>query len=263
MLIQRDLLDRIVPVLDRREFISIVGPRQSGKTTFLSILKDHLHNTMGVREELIHFVTFEDRRLLFEFENDPVAFVRSFVPGSAEDRVYLFIDEFQYAVDGGQKLKLVYDTVPGIKAVITGSSSLDIKARVGKFVVGRILDFNLYPFNFGEFLRAQDQRLERRYQEKHSELNRYICHETTANVESGPDIMYEEMIQKYEAYTIWGGYPAVVLCQTENERRKLLADTYNNYILKDVKTLVELATERKLFLLSQHLAAQVGNVVSF
>ena len=38
------------------------------------------------------------------------------------------IDEFQYAEEGGQKLKLIYDTVKGLKIIITGSSSLNIKA---------------------------------------------------------------------------------------------------------------------------------------
>jgi predicted AAA+ superfamily ATPase len=37
MHIQRDLLQKIAPFLSRREYIAVVGPRQSGKTTFLEI----------------------------------------------------------------------------------------------------------------------------------------------------------------------------------------------------------------------------------
>ena len=92
------------------------------------------------------------------------------LPG-AREKFYLMIDEFQYAQEGGQKLKLIYDTLKGIKIIVTGSSSLDIKAKVGKFMVGRILNFYLYPFNFREYLKALDERLERIYSENNVKVS--------------------------------------------------------------------------------------------
>jgi predicted AAA+ superfamily ATPase len=156
MLIQREIMNKIKPFIRRKEFISITGPRQSGKTTLLEMLKRHLQEELNIQEGLIRVVTFEDRKLLMEFEADPISFIRSFIGQAKKEKFYLMIDEFQYAEDGGQKLKLIYDTVENIKIIITGSSSLDIKAKVGKFMVGRILNFSLYPFNFREYLRAQD-----------------------------------------------------------------------------------------------------------
>jgi hypothetical protein len=55
----------------------------------------------------------------------------------------------------------------------------------------------------------------------------------------------------------------VVLAGNNAIRSKLLSDTYNNYILKDIKTLLELATEKNLLLLSQYLATQTGNIVVY
>ena len=66
-----------------------------------------------------------------QFENEPVEFVQSYIPHKYKGTVYLMMDEFQYADNGGQKLKLVYDTVKQVKIIITGSSSLEIKADVG------------------------------------------------------------------------------------------------------------------------------------
>ena len=40
-------------------------------------------------------------------------------------------------------------------------------------------------------------------------------------------------------------------------------DVYDNYILKDIKTLLELATEKNLFTLSQYLATQIGTPVVY
>lgn len=263
MFIPRDLKEKIKPFLKRNEFISIIGPRQSGKTTFLEMLKDHLSGELKINEKLIQGITFEDRRLLMEFETDPVSFVKSFIPTPTSQKFYLLIDEFQYAEAGGQKLKLIHDTVKDLKIIITGSSSLDIKARIGKFMVGRMLNFFLYPFNFREYLRAHNERLEGIYSENNDKVISYLLKGKSFKIKNGQDLFYEEFIKRYEQFAVWGGYPAVVLAKTEVERRKLLSDIYNNYILKDIKTLLELATEKNLFLLSQYLAAQIGNIVVY
>lgn len=262
MIIQRDLIYRLKPFIKREEFISIIGPRQSGKTTFLKILQEHLFNELKVNKELVQTVTFEDRRLLMEFEANPVSFIRSFIPEKLNRKFYLMVDEFQYAQDGGQKLKLIYDTVKGIKIIITGSSSLEIKAKVGKFMVGRMLNFYLYPFNFKEYLRAHNKRLEKIYAENNTKVVDYL-EGKQLKIKRGQDLFYDEFIQEYERFSIWGGYPAVALATQQVERKKLLTDIYNNYILKDIKTLLELATEKNLFLLSQYLATQIGNIIRY
>ncbi|MBI2264911.1 MAG: ATP-binding protein [Armatimonadetes bacterium] len=259
----RDLLGSMESFLKRKEFIAVIGPRQSGKTTFLEILREHLRRKMKIPDEAICYVTFEDRRLLAQFEAEPVAFVRTFMPSGASRKLYLMIDEFQYAVEGGRKLKLIYDTMPDVKVIITGSSSLDIKAHVGKFMVGRTLSFHLYPFNFGEFLGARDKRAGRIYRGKSEQVIEWLKEGKDFKPDRGVDVFHEEMIRHYEEFCIWGGYPAIVLAEGSAVRKKLLADIYNNYIMKDIKTLLELATENNLYLLSQYLAAQVGNIAVY
>ena len=107
--IKRDLLEYIKPFLKRPEFISIIGPRQSGKTTFLGMLRNFLIENFKIAADLIEIVTFEDRRKLMQFEGDPIAFVESYITQkNGNKKFYLMIDEFQYAVEGGQKLKLIY-----------------------------------------------------------------------------------------------------------------------------------------------------------
>jgi len=262
MIVQRDLIKRIEPFIGRKEFISITGPRQSGKTTLLDMIAGYLEKDLKVDRKHIKKITFEDRRLLMEFERDPVGFVKSFRPAESKQRFYFMIDEFQYAENGGQRLKLVYDTLEKVKVIITGSSSLDIKAQTGKFMVGRMVNFTLYPFNFREYLDARKKRLENIYIGQNQIILGFIEGKRTA-VKDGKDLFYEEFIPEYEKYSIWGGYPAAVLASTETERRKLLADIYNGYVLKDIKMVLELTTERNLFLLSQYLAAQTGGIVVY
>jgi len=40
---------------------------------------------------------------------------------------------------------------------ITGSSAIDLTVKALKFLVGRIFVFNLYPFDFEEFLSSKGQ----------------------------------------------------------------------------------------------------------
>ncbi len=264
MIIERDLLNKIEPFLKRREYIAIIGPRQAGKTTLLGAIERCLVEQMKTPSEQVKTITFEDRILLAQFEADPVEFVLSYFPGQRDETNYLMIDEFQYADEGGQKLKLIYDTVPKFKIIITGSSSLEIKAQVGRYLVGRVLSFYLPPFNFGEFLLARDKRLHDVYRDKCRMIYQWLTQGgTLPDPESKEDLFSAELAKCYEDYAVWGGYPAVTLCDTNVERQKVLRDIYNNYMLKDIKGLLELATEKNLLLLTRFLATQTGNIVVY
>lgn len=261
MLIQRDIIGEIEPFLKRKEYIAVVGPRQCGKTTLFEIIKSYLIETRGVPSKDVQLMTFEDRRLLHQFEDDPVSFIESYRQEEGRT-LYLMLDEFQYTHDGGHKLKLVYDTVCDVKILVTGSSSLEIKAKVGSYMVGRMLTFNLYPFSFAECLRAENERYEHIYRRERTLLEGWLNGEKI-KIKSRVDVFHEDMTRLYERYCIWGGYPAVVLSRTEREKAKILGDAYNSYVLKDIKGLLELDTDRNLFLLSQHLAVQIGNIIVY
>ena len=230
MSIERDVVERVKLYLKRKEFIAITGPRQCGKTTLLEILKEYLLTAAKVQKENIHLVTFEDRRLLSQFEDDPVAFVQSFIGGENRKTKYLTIDEFQYAEEGGQKLKLIYDTVKNVKIIITGSSSLEIKAQVGKYMVGRILSFNLCPFNFHEYLRSKDSRLEQIYSAGAEITGKWLAGKKI-DVKNKEDSFSNELLRHYEQYCGWGGYPAGALAKNNEEKTKNLRELYNKYVL--------------------------------
>ena len=264
MIIQRDLIKQVKIFLDRKEYLAIVGPRQSGKTVFLELIKKYLIESKKIDSENIKQITFEDRILLNQFDEDPIAFIESYKKENSKKTFYLMIDEFQYSKGGGQKLKLIYDTVKNIKIIITGSSSLDIKAQVGKYMVGRILTFSLYPFNFNEFLIAKNERLSNIYQGKNRELSDWVFkNKQIKKFDNKKDIFANEFLKMFEYFCVYGGYPRAVLSKSEIEKKKVLNDIYNNYILKDIKGLLELATDKNLLNLSRFLSAQMGNILVY
>jgi predicted AAA+ superfamily ATPase len=130
-------------------------------------------------------------------------------------------------------------------------------------MVGRIFDFSLPPFNFHESLKAKNSRLEKLYQDNNTTLLDFIQNGKAPKNKDRVDPFNNEFIPLYEEHCVWGGYPAVVLAASNLERSKIISSIYDNYVLKDIKGLLKLATEKNLYLLSQYLATQIGNILVF
>ena len=143
MYIERILEEKIMRYLDKKEIIAIVGPRQCGKTTLME------HVFKKLREA--KFISFEDREILELFVKDEKAFAELYV----KNFNYLFIDEFQYAKEGGKKLKFIFDSYK-TKIIISGSSASELSIQSIKYLVGRIFVFNLHPLSFKEFLQPEN-----------------------------------------------------------------------------------------------------------
>ena len=247
MYIHRELEKEIAPFLKRREILAIVGPRQVGKTTLLQ----HLFSKLK-KNKKIEFLTFEKKGDLSLFEN-----IEDFKEYYKDYQV-LIIDEFQYAQNGGQKLKYLFDTTK-IKFIISGSSSLELTFETGKYLVGRIFNFSLYPFSFREFLSHKDKRL---FTLLESRFKNVLIEKLDNKRIFGKEI--NSRLEKYfEEYLVFGGYPAQVLARTQNEKIKILESILENYLLKDIKALLHLKTHRELLRVAEFLATQSTELLSY
>jgi len=248
MYIERQISAEIKPFLAKREAISIIGPRQAGKTTFIENLAKELEK----KGKKIKFITFEKRDDLNLFNNDIESFKKI-----AQQYDIVIIDEFQYSQEGGQKLKYLYDTTK-VKFIISGSSSLELTFQTGKYMVGRLHEFLLSPFSFREFLSVRDQEIGNILKKEISN-NPFDFKMTSA---FGREIN-NRLIKLFEEYIIYGGYPAVVLAEAAEERQKILEGIYNKYLLKDIKDLLRLATDQELEKLVKLLAGQIGSIIQY
>lgn len=247
--IQRQLEIQIKPFLKRKEVISIIGPRQAGKTTFIKHLADELEK----QGKKVKFITFEKREDLNIFQDDIEAFKILLAKFD-----YCLIDEFQYAKEGGQKLKYLYDTSK-TKFIISGSSSLDLTFQTGKYMVGRIFNFELLPFSFREFLSVKDKELREIINEKI-----LIKNFLSFKIKQGfGDAINNRINNLLEEYFIYGGYPAVILTKRDDEKIKILQSISENYLLKDIASLLKLATEDGILKLQKALSAQIGNLINY
>lgn len=249
MYIHRELEDRIEPFLKRKEAVAIVGPRQSGKTTFLKYLEAEFVKS----KKQVKFLTFERLADLNLFQENIDDFKDLY-----ENYDILIIDEFQYAKEGGQKLKYLYDTTK-TKFIISGSSSLELTFQTAKFMVGRLLKFSLAPFSFHEFINSHDKELYRLIKKRIPDIFSYRFKLAYA---FGKELNLR--IQKlFQEYVIYGGYPACVLAKRETEKQKILEGIFESYILKDIRSLLQLATEDELIRIVKILSTQIGNLIEY
>jgi len=231
--IERFLETRIQKYMKRKEVIAIVGPRQCGKTTLMKHVFGRLKNAK--------FITFEDRDILEDFNNDVKLFIEKHVKGTD----FLFIDEFQYAKEGGKQLKFIYDT-QDTKIMISGSSSIDLSVQGLKYLVGRIFILTLAPLSFEEFLKYKDPPT----------YGLFGSLRPSASA-------IKWMNRAYDEYVLYGGYPEVALAKNEKEKVEILKNIYNVYLLREIREILQIGDDSKLIKLIKALSLQMGSLISY
>jgi len=246
--IKRNLEEKIVKYLNRREVLAILGPRQAGKTTLLKRIQEKY-----LSDRKIKYLTFENRNDLKLFEESIEDF-----KNLISNYEVVIIDEFQYAKECGQKLKYLYDST-NVKFIISGSASLELKYKTGKYMVGRMIDFNLWQFSFREYLESQNQDLLEMLKEK-VDLKKFL--EFDIKKGFGEEIN-SRLTAELEKFVIYGGYPAVVMTNDYEIKQKVLENILDKFLLKDVKSLLNLVTDDELLKLAKFLAVQISNTINY
>lgn len=258
--LKRNLTKELIKWLDRKEIIAIKGPRQAGKTTLLRIINDYLMFERKVSANNIIYLTFEDRDILDAFSKDSKEYISGYLTKNLNNRVYFLIDEFQYLTDGGQKLKLLYDTYENVKFIISGSSSLEITEHTAKYLVGRVFSFYLYQFSFNEFLQIKPKNLQNIYEEASKKINDFL--EKGKSFSNKEDIFVKDFSRYFEDFVIFGGYPEVIKAKDVETRRMVIKNIYDTYITKDIVGLLRIKDLSGFRTVVSLLASQIGNLLN-
>lgn len=259
----RTLLKKLKKYQDRREILAIIGPRQSGKTVLLELFIQELLKN-GFPKNRIHSFTFEDPNVLIDFQNDPRSFVKHSIGSlTPQKKHYLFFDEFQYAKNGGKSLKLLFDTCANVKIFITGSSSLEIKNQTGKFLVGRIFYFQLFPLSFKEALQIKEPSVINYYQSFQKQLYDFLL--KGKNTATRPlSLTLQRNAQEYfKEFINYGGYPEVVKTSDKEIKLEILKNIYNTYIQKDIISLLKITDTETYYKILSCLSNQIGGLLNY
>lgn len=140
------------------------------------------------------------------------------------------IDEAQKIKNIGQGLKIIVDQIPSIKIIAIGSSSFELSGQIGEPLTGRKNTLTLFPI-------AQ--------MELKTMYNNF------------------DLKQRMEEFLIYGCYPEVITVQNSDERKKIITEISNSYLLKDILELDKIKNSKIILDLLRLLSFQVGNEVSF
>ena len=218
MIIERTVENLLLQKLQPGKVIVILGPRRVGKTFLINKV---VSQTPGKKifwngEDLsVHDLL--RRRSVQNYQN---------IIGDSE---IIFIDEAQKVPEIGYILKLIIDSFPNIKLVVTGSSAFDIKNTFGEPLTGRKRD--LFMFSLAE-----------------KELMKY------EKIEQRADNLKERLI--------YGSMPEIIYNNNKNEKQEYLKELMNSYLLKDILIYENIKNSAKIFDLLRLIAFQIGNEVS-
>ena len=148
----RKIQQKIQPWLEKPDTIIILGARQVGKTSLLTLLKDEMVKLWGDSKNILTF-NLEDSDHLTALNRNPKYFKEylTFFGANPQKDSVVMIDEIQYLDDPSHFLKYIADLEPSIKLIITGSASIQIK-KFKDGLTGRKKSFHLFPLDFKEFL---------------------------------------------------------------------------------------------------------------
>jgi predicted AAA+ superfamily ATPase len=196
----------------------IYGPRRVGKTT---LLQNYLKHT-PFKYKLDSGDNIRTQQIL---SSQDFSQILAYIEGYE----LLAIDEAQNIPNIGMGLKIIVDQVPGIRVVVTGSSSFELAGQVGEPLTGRKQTLSLYPMAQSELL-SVDNRFELR--------------------------------EKLVGFLIFGAYPEVLQAATQRARVEVLTEIANSYLLKDILAFGRIKNSRTLLDLLKLLAFQVGSEVA-
>ena len=136
---------------DPRRFHLILGARRVGKTTVMYQTVSRLLRD-GVDADRLWWLRLDHPVLLREDLGALVRFVLETASATAEDPLYLMLDEIVYAPDWDLWLKTFYDEHWPVRVVATSSVTAALRHRRLESGVGRWSEQYLAPYGFAEFL---------------------------------------------------------------------------------------------------------------
>lgn len=221
MWIERQLKQKLIDHIIPWKVLVLYGPRQIGKT---SLIKNIIEQNF--REEKVLFVSGEDKNVSKVFSSQSSSIIWNAIKWYS----LIFIDEAQKIENIWLNLKLLVDTFPSIKVVVTWSSSFHLRNVFWEPLVGRKYTYKLFPISQSEL------------KDSHNIF---------------------ELMWWLENNLIYGSYPEIFNEKISNDEKKLyLKDIVENYLYKDILELDEIRHRKKIIDLLALIAFQIWHEVS-
>ncbi|MFK8284000.1 ATP-binding protein [Capnocytophaga canis] len=153
-----DLFYPFVTEQDIRRAVVLMGPRRVGKTVMMYHAIDQLIEE-GINPQKIFFVGIDNPIYLHLGLQDILELCKEALKIEYLRGCYVFFDEIQYLKDWERHLKVLVDTYPETKFVVSGSAAAALRWHSTESGAGRFTDFMLPPLTFQEFIHLKNKEV--------------------------------------------------------------------------------------------------------
>jgi predicted AAA+ superfamily ATPase len=214
---KRVLLDILKKAVKSKKVLLLFGARQVGKTTLVKELISAYPDSRYINCELL-----QNRAVLNTTNSEKLKFFLG-------NYKLIVLDEAQSLENIGLILKILYDELPDLQIVVTGSSAFELRNQTSEPLTGRSRQYRLYPLALSELTSKMDRI---------------------------------DVQAKLEQILRFGLYPAV-FDLPEQEALEELNNITSNYLFKDILIFERIKNADILLNLLRALAMQLGSEVSF
>ena len=227
MLVKRyKYLEKIRPFYEVDLIKVLTGVRRSGKSILLSQIKEEIKEN-GVDDNHIIVVDFED----IKFEKiRTTTKLNTYIQKCIKDneKYYIFLDEIQH-VRSFEKIPSSLRATLNCSIFVTGSNSKLLSGKLATLLVGRCIEFRIYPFSFNE-----------------------VCEYYKIN---NIDFNDEELF--YDFLNL-GGMPLRFSFKNEKDALSYIKQTYDGIIDKDIVTEKSKINKENFSRMANYVMANAG-----
>lgn len=216
--LDRLMSENITKAFQKERIVIVYGARQVGKTT---ASLDYFNRINGSKK----LVNGEDKFTQDELSKCTLLSIKNIIG----DNKFIFIDEAQYIPSIGTILKMIYDNLPQVRVLATGSSAFGLASKTSESMAGRKRSINAFSL-------------------------------TVEEIENNNLFDYTQ--QALDIVLSYGSYPKVLLESDIEEKERELRDLADSYLYKDVLAFQGINKPQMVAKLAQLLAFQIGNQIS-
>lgn len=225
-ILRKGYVDELSKYLNLKHILIIKGVRRCGKTTIAKQLMKNLLKKK-IRKEQILYVNFEDMNFADKLQIQLLdEILNAYLEYTLnKEEIYYFLDEVQRIPNWERWIRTKYDQNQKIKFIITGSSAHLLDKELSTLLTGRNLTFEVMPLSFKEFKMFN------------------------AN-------------GKLEEYLKFGGFPEVVLEESEERKIRILNQYLVDIIHRDIVDRYRIRNANELIAIAKYLVSTPGSKVS-
>lgn len=250
-----DLFFPLVSETSVKRAVVLMGPRRVGKTVMLYHAIQHLLADQHIAPVRLCFISIDNPIYLNMGLSQLLKFATQAAGSPGAEGWYVFFDEIQYLKDWEVHLKVLVDSHPLTKFIVSGSAAAALKLKSRESGAGRFTDFMLPPLTFHEYIHMKGfgHLMQPATLTWQGAIKKFF---TTVDI--------KELNKHFLDYINFGGYPEMIFSEQiqANPGRYIKSDIVDKVLLRDLPSLYGIRDVQELNAFFTTLVYYTGQEVS-